>query len=58
LCKLKTFELIDNQKVFQGRILGVENNLVSLELTADKKIVNIDFADISRARLIYEPKNK
>jgi ribosome maturation factor RimP len=38
------------------RILGVENNLVSLELTADKKIVNIDFADISRARLIYEPK--
>lgn len=58
LCKLKTFELIDNQKVFQGRILGVENNLVSLELTADKKIVSIDFADISRARLIYEPKSK
>ena len=53
LCKLKTLELIDNQKVFQGYIKVVNGNKITLELLDNKEII-IDFTEISRARLIFE----
>ncbi len=55
LVKIKTHELIDNQKVFEGRIMAVEGELVSLEL-ADEQIFKVAFNDINRGRLIFEPK--
>lgn len=57
LCKLKTLELIDNQKVFQGYIKVVNGNKITLELLDNKEII-IDFTEISRARLIFESKKK
>lgn len=57
LAKIKTHEMINNQKVFEGRIIGVEGEEVSLEL-ADKQIFKVAFDDINRGRLIFEPKKK
>lgn len=57
LAKVKTHELINNQKVFEGRIIGVEGEIISLEL-ADKQIFKVAFDDINRGRLIFEPKKK
>ncbi|TXI91157.1 MAG: ribosome maturation factor RimP [Neisseriales bacterium] len=57
LAKVKTHEMINNQKVFEGRIIGVEGEEVSLEL-ADKQIFKVAFDDINRGRLIFEPKKK
>ncbi len=57
LAKVKTHELINNQKVFEGRIMGVEGEIISLEL-ADKQIFKVAFDDINRGRLIFEPKKK
>ena len=48
LCKLKTLELIDNQKVFQGYIKVVNGNKITLELLDNKEII-IEFTEISRA---------
>ncbi|MEN9946641.1 MAG: hypothetical protein RLZZ293_1027 [Pseudomonadota bacterium] len=55
LAKIKTYELFDNQKVFQGHIIGVEGELISLELD-NQQIFKVNFSDISRGRLIFEPK--
>ena len=47
---------MDNQKSFQGRIIAVNGDIVSLELEEDKKIFNVEFSEISRGRLIFEAK--
>ena len=57
LAKIKTNELFDGLKVFQGRIIAVEGTVINLELE-DKQIFKVDFASISRGRLIFEPKPK
>lgn len=57
LAKIKTHELIDNQKVFEGHILSVDKEQINLEL-ADKQILTVAFNDINRGRLIFEPKKK
>lgn len=56
LVKIKTRELIDGQKSFQGTLLGVEGSKVRLQIDADK-LLAIEFANISRARLVFEYKN-
>jgi ribosome maturation factor RimP len=53
MAKVKTRELIDGQKVFQGIINSVDGNMIILGL-ADGQVVNINFSTISRARLIFE----
>lgn len=55
--KVKTNKLFNEQKVFKGKILKVEDGIINLELE-DSQIFKVDFADISRARLIFEPKKK
>lgn len=55
LVKIKTHELISGQKVFQGIIIGVENEEIKLKID-DESIIGIDFVLISRARLIFEDK--
>lgn len=57
LAKIKTYELFDNQKVFQGHIDSVNGDKITLKL-ADGSLFNVEFADVSRGRLIYEPKPK
>jgi len=57
LAKIKTHELINNQKVFEGHIVAVNGEEISLEL-ADKQIFKVAFNDINRGRLIFEPKKK
>lgn len=58
LAKIKTHELVGEQKVFQGIISDVLDNKVTLVLE-DKVSQQIDFSNINRARLVYEsPKNK
>lgn len=55
LIKLKTRELHANEKVFQGRITEVTGNFICLEME-DGQSFKVEFEDISRSRLIFEPK--
>jgi len=54
LAKIKTRELIEEQKVFQGLILGVEGDMVKLELINNGEVRLIELTNISRARLVFE----
>lgn len=57
LAKVKTRELIDNQKVFQGTITDVNAEVIVLEL--DNGLTQtIDFNNINKARLVFEDKKK
>lgn len=58
LAKIKTHDAIDNQKSFQGVISSVEGEKVSLQLEESQQIMTVEFPDISRGRLIFEPKKK
>lgn len=53
VAKVKTRELINGEKVFQGVINAVDGNTIILGLE-NGSFVNIDFSIISRARLIFE----
>ena len=57
LAKIKTFMPINDQKVFQGRIDKVIDQKIELILS-DNQRIQFDFADISQARLIFEPQPK
>lgn len=54
LAKIKVFESINDQKVFQGTILKVEGNTISLE--CDKQQIDIEYSNINRARLVFDYK--
>lgn len=56
--KIKTHELVLEQKVFHGVIGEVNQNKILLTLE-DESSLEIDFDNISKARLVYiDPKNK
>jgi ribosome maturation factor RimP len=55
LVKVKTIEPYENQKVFHGNIREVVGENITLELE-DKKFITVAFSQISRARLLFEPK--
>ena len=55
--KIKTKELINEQKVFQGVIKQVQGNDIMLEIDADN-VITIDFDNIFKAKLIFELKKK
>lgn len=56
LAKIKTHELVNEQKVFQGIISVVEENKITLLLENDVK-QEFDFSNVARARLVYvDPK--
>lgn len=58
LAKIKTHELIDGQKVFQGHIKEVNGKKIILSLE-NEEICEIDFDNVNRARLVFEEnKNK
>jgi ribosome maturation factor RimP len=51
--KVKTYQLINGQKVFQGRLLGLAGELVKVELESGS-IVEIPIGDIAKASLMME----
>jgi ribosome maturation factor RimP len=51
--KVKLHELINEQKIYQGRIMAVEGSTIKLALEKDE-ILAIEFDNLSRARLIYD----
>ena len=55
LAKVKTRELINEQKSFQGTLLGVDGTKVKLQIE-NEQIIDIEFDNISRSRLIFEYK--
>lgn len=55
LAKVKTRELINEQKTFQGILLGVDGTKVKLQVEHEQ-ILEIEFENISRSRLIFEYK--
>ncbi len=55
LAKVKTRELINEQKSFQGILLGVDGTKVKLQIEGEQ-ILEIEFENISRSRLIFEYK--
>lgn len=55
--KIKTRELFDEQKVFQGIIQAVEGEKITLELD-NKQLFSVEYDVISRGRLIFDPKKK
>lgn len=59
LVKIKTREVVDGQKVFHGHIAGVDGDKIKLLLKDEGREMMIAFADIMRARLVFEdPKAK
>lgn len=58
LVKIKTYEVIDGQKVFQGHIESVDGDKITFKLENTSAMFTVEFADLSRGRLIYEPKKK
>lgn len=56
LAKIKTFELVNNQRSFQGHIHAVDGNKVTLKLVDTDELFSIEFLDIGRGRLLYEAK--
>lgn len=57
LAKIKTHDAIDNNKSFQGYIERVANEEITLKLE-DGNLFSVEFVDVSRGRLIYEPKKQ
>ncbi|MBX9865363.1 MAG: ribosome maturation factor RimP [Burkholderiales bacterium] len=55
--KIKTRELFDEQKVFQGVIQAVDGEKITLELE-NKQLFSVEYDVISRGRLIFDPKKK
>jgi ribosome maturation factor RimP len=51
--KVKLHELLDGQKVYQGNISEIIGNKIILSLEKEQ-IVEIDFTNLSRARLVYD----
>jgi ribosome maturation factor RimP len=51
--KVKTYQLVNGQKVFQGRLLGMAGEMVKVELETGS-IVEIPMGDIAKASLIVE----
>ena len=49
--KIKTREGIDGKKKFSGKLLGIQEGLVKLEVDGDQ-IIRISHKDISQARLV------
>ncbi|MDQ5920481.1 MAG: ribosome maturation factor RimP [Pseudomonadota bacterium] len=56
LAKIKTIELIGQDKVFVGIIKGVVGECIQLQV--GEIITEIDFTNINRARLIFEYKRE
>ncbi len=46
---IKTYEPINEQKVFEGKLIQFENNILTLEL--EKETLNIPYEKIAKARL-------
>lgn len=53
IAKLKLRELINEQKVFQGKIVEVKDNLIKLEIE-NGEILSINFDQVVRARLVFD----
>jgi ribosome maturation factor RimP len=48
--KVKTYQLINGQKVFQGKLLGLAGDIVKVELESGA-VVDVPLKDISKASL-------
>ncbi len=53
LIKIKTFQPIEKEKVFRGRLLGITGPIVKIE-GSDGAVVNIPVANIAKASLEVE----
>ena len=53
MVRIKTYQPIDGQKVFRGRLLGLVEGMVRVELEAEK-IIEIPIAGITKASLEVE----
>lgn len=51
--KIKTYQLINGQKIFEGRLLGQSGDRVKVELEPGS-VVEIPMADIAKASLVVE----
>ncbi len=50
---IKTYQLLENQKTFRGKLLGLEEGQVNVEL-GDGRILGIPFTEICKANLEVE----
>lgn len=53
LARIVLHEPVENQRVLEGRLLGLVNEKIGLQL-ADDRVVELAFAQIARAHLIVE----
>lgn len=52
LAKIKTHELINEQKVFQGVISAVEGDVITFKLDNNEEI-KVDYANINKGKLVF-----
>lgn len=53
IVKIKLHELLNGQKVYQGKIMAVEGDTIKLAIEKGE-ILAIDFNNLARARLVYD----
>ena len=51
--KIKLHELVNGQKVYQGKIMAVEGDTIKLSIEKGE-ILAIDFNNLARAKLVYD----
>jgi ribosome maturation factor RimP len=51
--KIKTYQPVSGQKVFRGKLQGIENSIVKIELP-EGAVLDIPLGDISKASLAVE----
>lgn len=56
LVKIKTKEAINNEKVFIGTIVAINDNLITIKTNNTDLVINFD--NINKARLVFEFKKK
>ena len=51
--KIKLHELVNEQKVYQGKIVSVEGNNINLSVEKGE-ILTVEFNNLARARIVYD----
>jgi ribosome maturation factor RimP len=53
LVRVKTFSPVENRREFKGRLLGIANNLIEIEI--DEGVYQIPLANVAKANLEMDP---
>jgi ribosome maturation factor RimP len=53
LIRVKTFSPVENRREFKGKLLGIANNLIEIQI--DEGVYQIPLANVAKANLEFDP---